>query len=242
MLLPGGGLTVGFVEKQRRRYNGFDFGPWKCERYSYSCGRKLPGELGLTTESMYYPQLSWRNGLVELENAPVAAHTVYYKGFLHLLGQEGLAHEYIFLNGGISTTDSIETGLANSHHTRIGSHGLKPIECIVGYSRHSTPRMYPHRIPCLSVVAYQRLGWLDGTNHIGPYMPVGMYIAERMQVGNHGTGSYPLPPQGWQRSIRFTASHKPLKGPCLRSASIAYWLQVGVNRQAGGVRGDMQAL
>ena len=30
----------------------------------------------------------------------------------------------------------------------------------------------------------------------------------------YGTGSYPLPPQGLQRSIRFIVSHNPLNGPC----------------------------
>ena len=42
-----------------------------------------------------------------------------------------------------------------------------------------------------------------------------------------GTGSYPLPPQGWQLAILFAASHDPFSGPYFRIASIAYWLQVG---------------
>ena len=37
-----------------------------------------------------------------------------------------------------------------------------------------------------------------------------------------GTGSYPLPPQGWQRSSLRTVRYSPLKGPCLRKASKAY--------------------
>ena len=60
------------------------------------------------------------------------------------------------------------------------------------------------------------------------------------KVFRYGTGSYPLPPQGWHRRIRRIARYKPLKGPCLRSASTAYWLQVGVNLHAGGVKGEMQ--
>jgi len=56
---------------------------------------------------------------------------------------------------------------------------------------------------------------------------------------SHGTGSYPLPPQGWQRSSRRTASHKPFTGPYFRSASTAYWLHVGVNRHEGGVSGEI---
>ena len=37
-----------------------------------------------------------------------------------------------------------------------------------------------------------------------------------------GTGSYPLPPQGWQRSSLRTVRYSPLKGPCLWKASSAY--------------------
>ena len=56
-----------------------------------------------------------------------------------------------------------------------------------------------------------------------------------------GTGSYPLPPQGWHFASRFTESHSPFRGPYLRSASRAYCEQVGVKRQEGGVRGEMQS-
>ncbi len=56
---------------------------------------------------------------------------------------------------------------------------------------------------------------------------------------SYGTGSYPLPPHGWQRDKRLTVSHNPFNGPYLRSASSAYWEQVGVNRHAGGNSGEM---
>lgn len=56
----------------------------------------------------------------------------------------------------------------------------------------------------------------------------------------YGTGSYPEPPQGLHLSIRQTARYSPLKGPCLRSACFAYSLHVGVNRQEGGVNGEIQ--
>ncbi len=55
----------------------------------------------------------------------------------------------------------------------------------------------------------------------------------------YGTGSYPLPPQGGQRDKRLTVSHNPFNGPYLRSASSAYWEQVGVNRHEGGSNGEM---
>ena len=55
----------------------------------------------------------------------------------------------------------------------------------------------------------------------------------------YGTGSYPLPPQGWHFEILLTASHIPLNAPCFLMASRAYSEQVGVKRQEGGVNGLM---
>ncbi len=56
-----------------------------------------------------------------------------------------------------------------------------------------------------------------------------------------GTGSYPDPPQGWQRRMRFSDSQNPLNGPYFRKASRAYWEHVGVNRQVGGLSGEMHS-
>lgn len=56
----------------------------------------------------------------------------------------------------------------------------------------------------------------------------------------HGTGSYPLPPHGWQRSRRLMASQSPFTGPCFSIAWRAYSEHVGVKRHEGGVNGDMQ--
>ena len=61
-----------------------------------------------------------------------------------------------------------------------------------------------------------------------------------IQSGFYGTGSYPLPPQGWHLKRRFRASQEPLKGPYFRKASNAYWLHVGVKRHEGGVSGEMK--
>ncbi len=63
-----------------------------------------------------------------------------------------------------------------------------------------------------------------------------------MQVVIHdqGTGSYPCPPQGWQRKIRLRANIEPLNGPYFLIACNAYSEQVGVNLQVGGFIGEMQ--
>lgn len=45
---------------------------------------------------------------------------------------------------------------------------------------------------------------------------------------SYGTGSYPWPPQGLQRKIRFSPIQLPFKAPYLVIESMAYWLQDGV--------------
>lgn len=55
-----------------------------------------------------------------------------------------------------------------------------------------------------------------------------------------GTGSKPEPPHGWQRKMRFIASHRPFAGPYFVMASTAYSEQVGLKRQVAGVNGLMQ--
>jgi hypothetical protein len=55
----------------------------------------------------------------------------------------------------------------------------------------------------------------------------------------YGTGSYPCPPQGWQRLNRLAVSHNPLNTPCFLNASSAYCEQVGVNRHLGPRIGEM---
>ena len=54
------------------------------------------------------------------------------------------------------------------------------------------------------------------------------------------TGSYPPSLKGWQRIIRHKAMKEPRKAPWHFMASMAYWEQVGVKRQAGGNRGEIK--
>lgn len=60
-------------------------------------------------------------------------------------------------------------------------------------------------------------------------------------LGNffYGTGSYPCPPQGWQRPILLAAKREPLSGPCFLIASIEYCEQVGVYLQVAGNNGEI---
>jgi hypothetical protein len=57
-----------------------------------------------------------------------------------------------------------------------------------------------------------------------------------------GTGSYPLPPQGWQRRMRLMERQSPLTGPCFLSACTAYSEQLGTYLQDAGVKGEIQYL
>ena len=55
----------------------------------------------------------------------------------------------------------------------------------------------------------------------------------------YGTGSYPLPPHGWQLLIRFIDSRPPLSIPYFLIASMVYWEQVGLYLQRAGNSGDI---
>ena len=89
------------------------------------------------------------------------------------------------------------------------------------------------------IIGMLRSGALGGFSAVRvPYSPAGGEVAVLVF---YGTGSYPLPPQGWQRARRRKVSHPPFSGPYLRSASSAYCEQVGVNRHDGGVKGEMQS-
>ncbi len=56
---------------------------------------------------------------------------------------------------------------------------------------------------------------------------------------NQGTGSQPLPPQGWQLKIRLMASQPPFPTPCFMIASCAYVEHVGEYLQVAGSNGEM---
>jgi hypothetical protein len=55
---------------------------------------------------------------------------------------------------------------------------------------------------------------------------------------NYGTGSWPVPPHGWQRAKRLAANQLPRTAPYLAIASAAYAEQVGVYRHTAGSSGE----
>ncbi len=66
-----------------------------------------------------------------------------------------------------------------------------------------------------------------------------LHIENRVLKTPYGTGSTPLPPQGWHLEILFIANHKPLNTPYFFNASAAYCEQVGVNLHLGPITGEI---
>lgn len=66
------------------------------------------------------------------------------------------------------------------------------------------------------------------------------YIENPKSVNSlHGSGSYPCPPQGWQRLMRFMVSQNPFINPYFLNASMLYWEHVGVNLHFGPSTGEI---
>ena len=67
----------------------------------------------------------------------------------------------------------------------------------------------------LLLVAGGLLGWVT-RQQVGvpqPRLSRCAAVCDREGIGRSGTGSYPMPPQGWQRSNRRRVSQLPKKGP-----------------------------
>ena len=87
-------------------------------------------------------------------------------------------------------------------------------------ARPAGSRASAHRLSRCGIIRSIRPGeWAAARNNCG--------APSKVESAPRQAGSYPLPPPGRHRAMRFTASHVPLRGPCFRNASIAYWLQVG---------------
>lgn len=76
------------------------------------------------------------------------------------------------------------------------------------------------------------------TNNI--HCEIVQHIAKGDYELDHGGGTGSCPPgwKGWQRLTRLMAIQLPLRAPCLSTASLAYWEQVGVNLHWLPMKGD----
>ncbi len=197
---------------------------------------------GLAPVAVYYPHA--RSGTVAAyggEEQIVGVHVVYYQGLVQAGGEAGVEVEHGLLHGDVASAQAVDAAFAYGHDARVaggGHEGAQSGECDGALG---VPRVYAHAV-CAS--GQHRLAGAqahDGAPGAGPVGVVGVYVGVSGEGLGHGTGSYPLPPQGWQRSRRFTVSHVPRMAPWRRKASRAYWLHVGVKRHDCGNIGDIEA-
>ena len=156
-----------------------------------------------------------------------------------LFGQCDLRGKDRTLRVETGSPQAVEAAFAHLHHfgqgQKVGEGGEVAVELKIGIGR--PPRVDAGRIESADLrvprfgVEHDAAGKTHNAGAGGRVEAVRVEIKGGSGVLHkwiQGTGSYPWPPQGWQRKMRRTASHVPLKGPCLRSASMAYCEQVGV--------------
>lgn len=166
-----------------------------------------------------------------------------------------LANKPLFLHGLVSASQTVNAAFSHRHHRGMTQQLLQALKKGMYIGACRPPRMNAGRIEAARLKreggrTQQGIFWQIDDSLVCRSMEVmGMEIhfhksfsttdLKNKNAARQGTGSYPLPPQGWQRRMRRTASHNPLKGPCFWMASTAYCEQVGVKRQAGGVSGEI---
>lgn len=194
---------------------------------------QLPGLCRLATEPVYYPGLFCRHLAAQFHYLLLPLYAVQYEWFLHLLGKGSVRSQHLCLQGCVgSSFKFVYAALTYGNHvacTRGPAHLLHFRFPGGGY----VPRVYAHR-------AGAAVGGGGGAAAYNACdVRLASYVVCVKVYEHYGTGSYPSPPHGWQRSRRRTARYSPFMGPCLVMASTAYCEQVGVKRQDGGVRGDI---
>lgn len=158
-----------------------------------------------------------------------------------------LPNEPLFLHGLVSASQTVDATLSHRHHRGMTQQLLQALKKGMYIGACRPPGMNAGRIEAARLKreggrTQQGIFWQIDDGFVCRSMEVmGMEIHfhKSFSTTRQGTGSYPLPPQGWQRRMRRTASQRPLNGPCFWMASTAYCEQVGVKRQAGGVSGEI---
>ena len=161
-------------------------------------------------------------------------------GLLEALGEFNLADKGLLLQFMWGAFQRVESALSHCKHLRQHKQFLKITECLIIMSGH-IPWVQPGAQE-MAILLRQRSATYAHqrrSRHLRQNMSMYIQNSQFSNLNSQGTGSYPDPPPGRQRRTRFKASQLPLNGPCFVIASIAYWEQVGTNRQDGGVRGDM---
>lgn len=192
---------------------------------------------------MYDPALRRAKLLAQGQEAVEGAHAVEDQRLAVGFAQTDVEGEKLLLHGPISA-QAVKTTFAKGHNfvARGPKWQLLLQLCEFVGRQTAPPRMDTNRIVRIGEGRKRRCARQnfkrqidDGRTGRGVEV-MGMKIEQT----SHGTGSYPLPPHGWQRKMRRTANQRPLKSPCFCSASIAYCEQVGVKRHEGGVSGEIK--
>lgn len=194
---------------------------------------------GVAAETVDGPLRGGAQLLVQPQNDVESTHHMQREWEAVLFGECDLCGKDRTLRVEISTAQTVEAAFAHLHHfgqgQKVGEGGEVAVEPKIGIGR--PPRVDAGRIESADLrvprfgVEHDGTGKTHNAGAGGRVEAVGVEIEGGSGVLHkwiQGTGSYPWPPQGWQRKMRRTASHEPLKGPCLRSASMAYCEQVGV--------------
>lgn len=154
--------------------------------------------LRFSTEAMKHPGQLGLQIFTQTQKPVEGFHTMDDEWFTHLLAQAYLLPEDLLLPFKRRALQSIQSTFPDGNHCR---------EVWDNKLCRSPPRV---ESPGVATV---------NNSHNVPSCR--NMVSMEVDV-SHGTGSYPLPPQGWQRNRRFTASHKPFSGPCFCKASTAY--------------------
>lgn len=208
---------------------------------------QLGGKGGLATETVDGPARGGPQFFMKAQKNVERLDAMNGDGKAGGLCELHLPDKPLLLHGLVSASQTVDAAFSHRHHRGMTQQLLQALkkDMYIGACRPpgmNAGRIEPARLKREGGRTQQGIFWqIDDSLVCWSMEVMGMEIHfhKSFSTTRQGTGSYPLPPQGWQRRMRRTASHNPLKGPCFWMASTAYCEQVGVKRQAGGVSGEI---
>lgn len=164
----------------------------------------------LATKTMNYPRIRRAQDALHFQQFIGCLYQMNHQRLSHFLCQACLVPEYFHLQIHRSIRQLVQPGLTHGKYlgmTRQFFQATLPaIHATACYGMSIPapaymPRVYPYGIPSAALWR-ERLGIAIHNGRSGHLRkPVCMYVCRNI----HGTGSYPEPPQGWQRRMRLTA-------------------------------------
>lgn len=164
----------------------------------------------LATKTMNYPRIRRAQDTLHFQQFIGCLYQMNHQRLSRFLCQACLVPKYFHLQIHRSIRQLVQPGLAHGKYlgmTRQFFQATRPAIRDTACYGMSTPapaympRVYPYGIPSAALWR-ERLGIAIHNGRPGHLRkPVCMYVCRNI----HGTGSYPEPPQGWQRRMRLTA-------------------------------------